>query len=215
MESQSKNCPYHQILGDGTNVNTIDLTPVPLETANLSEVRSFIINVLVGQYDVDREHAQNLAQLWTVGSGRELRQFPARLFVEIFGSEAGWVLYKEVSARVIGETVKTMDVFDYKNRGMAYSFFQPLIIRDAYTGSIDFMERELTRFVVESAVVVLLISDIVLAVLWAFFEPIRLPAGVLFVMATLVILLFAAVGRGEVDARAKPESQLRWLFRAR
>lgn len=61
----------------------------------------------------------------------------------------------------------------------------------------------------------LLVLDVVLAVLWVFFEPLQLPVGLVFALATLVILLFAAVGRADVDSRAKPESQLRWLFRER
>lgn len=132
METQSKNLAFEQILDDGVNVNTMGLIPIPLESANSSEIRRFVVNVLEGQYDIDREHAQKIAQLWTVGSGRELRQFPAGLFIQLFGQQAGWVLYKEVSARVIAENVNTMDIFNHKKRGMAFSFHSSSSFRNAY-----------------------------------------------------------------------------------
>ncbi|KAF2162745.1 hypothetical protein M409DRAFT_58141 [Zasmidium cellare ATCC 36951] len=119
MDVQSEHLPYDRVPEDSPNINHLtDPIPAPSESAHSGEVRSFIVNVLVQQYSIDSEQAQELARLWTVGSGREFRQFPARLFVEIFGLQAGWVLYKEVSARVIEEKVKTMDVFDYRKRAI-------------------------------------------------------------------------------------------------
>lgn len=117
MEHQTEYPNYEPIL-TGTNVDNTELVPAPSDSANAAEVRGFIVNVLVKQYSVDKQLAHEIAQLWTVGSGQELQKFPARLFIEIFGEQAGWVLYKEVSIRAIQEKVKTMAVFDYRNRRM-------------------------------------------------------------------------------------------------
>lgn len=115
MEHRTEYPNYEPIL-TGTTVDDTELVPAPADSANAAEVRSFIVNVLVKQYSVDKQLAHAIAQLWSVGSGRELQKFPARLFIQIFGEQAGWVLYKEVSIRAIQEKVKTNPVFDYKSR---------------------------------------------------------------------------------------------------
>lgn len=120
MEHWTEYPNYEPIL-TGTNVDNTKLVPAPSDSANAAEVRGFIVNVLVKQYGVDKQLAHEIAQLWTVGSGRELQKFPARLFIDIFGEQAGWVLYKEVSIRAIQEKVRTMAVFDYKSRRMLFS----------------------------------------------------------------------------------------------
>ncbi|KAK4506365.1 hypothetical protein PRZ48_000095 [Zasmidium cellare] len=123
MATQSKTSYDQRVFnGDGCAMDPIQ---APSESANSSEVRSFIVEVLVRQYDIDEEHAKEIAQHWDVGSGRELRQFPARLFVEIFGLQAGWVLYKEVSARAIEEKVNSMDIFNHKKRAIGREEVDP------------------------------------------------------------------------------------------
>jgi hypothetical protein len=69
------------------------------------------------QYGVESEASRNIASLWTVGSGRELRTYPAQMFFSVFGDQAGWVLYKEVGSRTTRMNINRNPNFDAtKNR---------------------------------------------------------------------------------------------------
>ncbi|KAF7679783.1 hypothetical protein GT037_001434 [Alternaria burnsii] len=91
--------------------------PLPPESATSVEVRTFLTDVLCTQYGVESEASRNIASLWTVGSGRELRTYPADMFFSVFGDQAGWVLYKEVGSRMTQMDIKRNPNFDAtKNR---------------------------------------------------------------------------------------------------
>jgi hypothetical protein len=91
--------------------------PLPSESATSVEVRAFLTDVLCTQYGVESEASRNIATLWTVGSGRELRTYPAHMFFSVFGDQAGWVLYKEVGSRTTRMNIKRNPNFDTtKNR---------------------------------------------------------------------------------------------------
>jgi hypothetical protein len=91
--------------------------PLPSESATSVEVRAFLTDVLCTQYGVESEASRNIASLWTVGSGRELRTYPAHMFFSVFGDQAGWVLYKEVGSRTTRMNIKQNPNFDAtKNR---------------------------------------------------------------------------------------------------
>ncbi|KAB2099563.1 hypothetical protein AG0111_0g12137 [Alternaria gaisen] len=94
-----------------------DDPPLPSESATSVEVRTFLTDVLCTQYGVESEASRNIASLWTVGSGRELRTYPAVMFFSVFGDQAGWVLYKEVGSRMTQMDIKRNPNFDAaKNR---------------------------------------------------------------------------------------------------
>jgi hypothetical protein len=91
--------------------------PLPSESATSVEVRAFLTDVLCTQYGVEYEASRDVASLWTVGSGRELRTYPAHMFFSVFGDQAGWVLYKEVGSRTTRMNIERNPNFDAtKNR---------------------------------------------------------------------------------------------------
>ncbi len=74
-----------------------DLTP-PEPKATPDEVRDFIVGAMRSR-GIGLDHARRVASKWTLGTGRELRQYPASMFRDLFGAEDGWVVYKEVRVR--------------------------------------------------------------------------------------------------------------------
>lgn len=69
---------------------------LPGTHATPDDIRDFLTYLLVHKRAFPQELARQIAERWTVGSGLELRQYSPSLFFELFGSELGWVLYREV-----------------------------------------------------------------------------------------------------------------------
>jgi hypothetical protein len=69
-----------------------DLTP-PEPKATPDEVRDFIVEVMRAR-GIGLDYARRVAARWTIGTGRELRQYPPPMFKDIFGPEDGWIVYK-------------------------------------------------------------------------------------------------------------------------
>jgi hypothetical protein len=84
-----------------------DLSP-PTETATPDDVRAYIISVMLAR-GIGLDHARRVAARWTLGTGRELRQYPATMFKEIFGPEDGWVVFKETRVPYYREDRKKPD----------------------------------------------------------------------------------------------------------
>ena len=70
------------------------LTP-PEPKATPDEVRDFIVQAMQAR-GLGIDHARRVGAKWTLGTGRELRQYPVAMYRDIFGPEDGWVVYKEV-----------------------------------------------------------------------------------------------------------------------
>lgn len=83
-----------------------DSNTLPASQAFAEEIRQFIIHVLVSRRQLPIYHARRVAARWNVGSGLELRTYPASMYSELFGSEDGWILYKEIKPMIDAETQK-------------------------------------------------------------------------------------------------------------
>uniref|UniRef100_A0A2D3UTF8 Uncharacterized protein n=1 Tax=Ramularia collo-cygni TaxID=112498 RepID=A0A2D3UTF8_9PEZI len=71
--------------------------PLPDKTASPAEVSDFIAHLLVITRDLPETRAREIASKWEFGTGHELLEtYPATMFRKIFGSESGWMVYKEV-----------------------------------------------------------------------------------------------------------------------
>lgn len=87
-------------------------TPLPAETATAEAVRVWLANLLESKY-IDSTtstayidstvHAREVVSNWKLGTGHELRTFTPQVFREIFGDEAGWILFREVKVRIEAE----------------------------------------------------------------------------------------------------------------
>jgi hypothetical protein len=77
-----------------TDAATFEVPPDPTATAD--EIRDFVVHLLTAKRGLALDHARRIAAKWTIGNGKELRSYPPSMFLDIFGREDGWVVYKEV-----------------------------------------------------------------------------------------------------------------------
>jgi hypothetical protein len=78
---------------------------LPPPTATPTEVADFLVRRLVSN-DMPIERARCIASKWTVGTGKELREYLAVLYLEVFGKEDGWALYLAVYKAIHNENSK-------------------------------------------------------------------------------------------------------------
>ena len=69
-------------------------TSVPDETASREDVRDFFHNLLVSVRHDSNEDAQAIVAKWN-NTGRELKSYPAEMFLKVLGPEDGWFIYRE------------------------------------------------------------------------------------------------------------------------
>lgn len=98
-----------------------DPNTLPASQASPEDVRQFIISVLVSRRQLPIDYARYVAARWHIGSGLELRTYPASMYSELFGSEDGWIIYKEIKPMIDGESQKK--AIDHHGPRMLYSFF--------------------------------------------------------------------------------------------
>jgi hypothetical protein len=83
------------------------LPEVPPLTATPTEVSDFLFQLLVSTEALSStEQARNVASRWELGTGEELRHYPATMYLEIFGTEEGWITYREVMLAIAKEETK-------------------------------------------------------------------------------------------------------------
>jgi hypothetical protein len=69
---------------------------IPPRDATSAEVREYLTSVLKTKHGLPDDEAQRLADRWTVGRGHELRSYTAQIYLDIFGRDVGWVLYRDI-----------------------------------------------------------------------------------------------------------------------
>jgi hypothetical protein len=87
---------------------------IPEPDALPSDIRDFLTEVLSVSRGLAREHAGAIADKWKLGTGRELRNYPPKMYLEIFGPEEGWCVYKEVKTRLLSQ--KDMGALPFRSR---------------------------------------------------------------------------------------------------
>lgn len=87
--------PLYEDLTKGDDITNLD-PPDPKATPD--EVRDFLVQIMQPRVGID--HARRIAASWKMGSGRELQKYPAPMYRDIFGTEDGWVVYKEVMSLI-------------------------------------------------------------------------------------------------------------------
>lgn len=70
--------------------------PAPSPSSTPTEVRTYFTTLLTTLHGVPEPEAQAIAAKWRLGRGTELRSYDLTTFREIFGVEAGTVLYGHV-----------------------------------------------------------------------------------------------------------------------
>jgi hypothetical protein len=73
---------------------------VPGLSAKPAEIREYLARLLADKRGLQEDEASRVVAGWKIGSGQELRQYGAAMYLDIFGREHGWVLYREVKMSV-------------------------------------------------------------------------------------------------------------------
>ncbi|KAI4961236.1 hypothetical protein J4E86_000263 [Alternaria arbusti] len=76
---------------------------IPEPDAPPAGIREFLTEVLSVSRGLSREHASAIADKWKLGTGREMRDYPPKMYLEIFGPEEGWCVYREVKTRLLNQ----------------------------------------------------------------------------------------------------------------
>jgi hypothetical protein len=90
---------YEQFQTSDADAATLE-TP-PETTATPDQIRDFIVHLLTIKRGLALDHARRIASKWTIGNGKELRNYPPSMYLDIFGREDGWVVYKEVKLCIV------------------------------------------------------------------------------------------------------------------
>ncbi|KAH6882082.1 hypothetical protein BKA58DRAFT_372699 [Alternaria rosae] len=76
---------------------------IPEPDAPPADIREFLTGILAVSRRLSHEHASAIANKWKLGTGRELREYPPKMYLEIFGPEEGWCVYREVKTRLLSK----------------------------------------------------------------------------------------------------------------
>jgi hypothetical protein len=74
---------------------------IPETTATADQIRDFLVFLLTSKRGLALDHARRIASKWTIGNGKELRSYPPSMYLDIFGREDGWIVYKEVKTCIM------------------------------------------------------------------------------------------------------------------
>ena len=86
-----------------------DWTTPPSKKASPDEVRDFIARLLIHQRGLPQDYVRRAAAKWTIGSGQELHSYSPSMYLDIFGREDGWIIYREVKLCIYREQNKSFD----------------------------------------------------------------------------------------------------------
>ena len=80
---------------------------VPKRKASPEEIRAFFTTLLT-EHDVafadDSAKCEEIVSAWKIGGGKEMRQYGPAMYLEMFGREYGWILYREVRMSIRNES---------------------------------------------------------------------------------------------------------------
>lgn len=78
-----------------------EVNTLPPPSATPDEVRDFLAQLLTTKRNLPQDQVRRIVAKWTIGTGVELRSYPASMFLDIFGREDGWITYREVRLAVL------------------------------------------------------------------------------------------------------------------
>ncbi|KAI4664123.1 uncharacterized protein J4E79_003624 [Alternaria viburni] len=96
---------------------------IPEPDALPNDIREFLSEVLSVSRGLSREHASTIADKWRLGTGRELRDYPPKMYLEIFGPEEGWCVYREVKSRLL--SLKNQRALPRESRALSTYYLIP------------------------------------------------------------------------------------------
>jgi hypothetical protein len=108
VSSSEKDLPFNENSQSTEAPNDVP----PAVNATPDEVRDFITRLLINRRGLPQDHVRRAVAKWTVGSGRELRSYTPSMYLDIFGREDGWIIYREVKLCIYCEQNKSRGRFD-------------------------------------------------------------------------------------------------------
>jgi hypothetical protein len=103
VSSSEKDLPFNENSQSTEAPNDVP----PAVNATPDEVRDFITRLLINRRGLPQDHVRRAVAKWTVGSGRELRSYTPSMYLDIFGREDGWIIYREVKLCIYCEQNKS------------------------------------------------------------------------------------------------------------
>lgn len=93
------------------------LSTAALPPANTTpaQVHGFLVYILTSRGGFTIEDAQRVAARWTLGTGHELRSYPPLMYLDTFGRQEGWLIYREVRLYILHEKNKSL-MYRYRSR---------------------------------------------------------------------------------------------------
>ncbi|KXT15834.1 hypothetical protein AC579_10421 [Pseudocercospora musae] len=76
---------------------------LPAEDASADDVRAYFVEILTLSYGLQHAESRQIASAWLAGTGRELRKYPGKMYHEIFGPQAGWIIFRETKIACMKE----------------------------------------------------------------------------------------------------------------
>jgi len=80
---------------------------VPTRKATPDQIRAYFTKLLT-EHDAlladDAAKCESIVSAWKIGGGVEMRQYGPAMYLELFGREYGWILYREVRMSIRKET---------------------------------------------------------------------------------------------------------------
>ncbi|CEJ86505.1 hypothetical protein VHEMI04125 [[Torrubiella] hemipterigena] len=70
---------------------------IPIRSSSPSDVRAYIVHLLVNQHGVTSEAAHAVANKWTLGRGFDFLEASSKDFKEIFGTDLGRHIYRSTA----------------------------------------------------------------------------------------------------------------------
>lgn len=92
----------------------VQLNTIPPPNATSTEIREYLASVLKTKHGLSHDQVQRLVARWTVGRGYELRSYTAQMYLDIFGRDVGWVLYRDIQLEIFRTRRKTF----WESRGI-------------------------------------------------------------------------------------------------
>ena len=79
---------------------------LPDTKATPDQVREYLAHLLIDKRNLPLDYVRRTVSKWNVGSGHELRSYSPSMYLDIFGREDGWVIYREVKLSIANEKLK-------------------------------------------------------------------------------------------------------------
>lgn len=98
--------PLYESFQEAEKDSTNNTDTLPDPKASPDAVRDYLTTLLTEKRNLQIDHVRRVVSKWTVGTGQELRSYPPAMYLNLFGREDGWMVYKEVKLIILRAKAK-------------------------------------------------------------------------------------------------------------